>query len=262
MWFDFLLAMTTKEIRARYKNAIMGFLWILINPIMQMVVIGLVFQYFIRFTEQNYYLYIFSGLLAWEFFSYSISKVTQSIVFERTLIKKAHFPREAIVLSIILSNAFHMVVSYLLFIFILGAYQVLFSSVSPITSIVQSILIVAKCMPYIVLLIMFCSGVGLFASALNVKYRDVNFMVKAILPVWFYATPVIYQLSMLPEKISNFIFQYNPMVFILEGIRSSILNYESRGVVFNIIPMTIIIVVFTVGLVVFKNRSKTFDDWL
>lgn len=261
-WFDFLFAMTQKEIKVRYKNAVLGFLWILINPIIQMLVIGFIFQYFIKLSVENYYLYLFAGLLAWEFFSYSVSKVTQSIVFERTLIKKAYFPREAIVLSIILSNAFHMIVSYVLFIVALGMYRMIWFSISPVDSIVNSLVIILQCMPYIFLLLIFCSGLGLITSSLNVKYRDVNFVVKALLPVWFYATPVIYQLGMLPEKTSELISKLNPMAFIINGIRSAVLQNHGGDNSLAIVPMIIILATALLGIIVFKNQSKLFDDWI
>src|SRR3989344_8713982 len=113
-FFDLLFGMTEKELRARYKNTFFGFLWIVVNPLLQMLVIGFIFRLFIKEPIQNYYLYLFAGLLVWNFFSISLTKATPSIVNERSLIKKAKFPREVIPLSIILSNLVHLILALLL----------------------------------------------------------------------------------------------------------------------------------------------------
>src|SRR3990167_5732195 len=100
-FFDLLIGMTEKELRARYKNTLFGFLWMFINPLLQMLVIGFIFRLFIKEPIENYFLYLLVGLLVWNFFSLSLTKTTPSIVNERSLIKKAKFPREVIPLSII-----------------------------------------------------------------------------------------------------------------------------------------------------------------
>src|SRR3989304_7521187 len=102
-FWDLLWGMTEKELRARYKNTVFGFLWILVNPILQMLVIGFIFAFFLKEPIEHYYFYLFAGLLIWNFFSLSLSKATPSIVYERNLIKKAVFPRSVIPLSIIVS---------------------------------------------------------------------------------------------------------------------------------------------------------------
>src|SRR3989344_8880626 len=91
-YFDFLWAMTEKEIKVRYKRAVFGFLWVVVNPLLQMIIIGFVFRFFIKEPIKNYFLFLLVGLLVWNFFNLSLSKATSSIVYERTLIKKAKFP--------------------------------------------------------------------------------------------------------------------------------------------------------------------------
>lgn len=115
-YFNFLWLMTEKEIKARYKNAFFGFLWILFNPLLQMIIMGIVFQNFIKIptNSNNYFLFIFPGLLVWNFFSLSINKATSSLVWQRNLIQKAKFPRETIPISIILSNFFNFLISLVL----------------------------------------------------------------------------------------------------------------------------------------------------
>ena len=111
-YFDFLWAMTEKEIKVRYKRAMFGFFWIILNPLLQMLIIGLIFSFFIKIP--NYFLFLFSGLLLWQFFSLSVSKTTPSFIYERSLLQKAKFPKEAIPISIIISNFFNLLISLIL----------------------------------------------------------------------------------------------------------------------------------------------------
>ena len=114
-FWELLEEMTKKELIARYKYTFFGFLWIILNPILQMLIIGFVFRFFIKEPIQYYFHFLFIGLLVWNFFSLSLTKATPCIVYERALIKKAYFQREVLPLSIILSNFFHLIISMLLF---------------------------------------------------------------------------------------------------------------------------------------------------
>src|SRR3972149_6934101 len=165
-FLELLLGMTEKELRARYKNTFFGFLWIVVNPLLQMLVIGFIFRLFIKEPIENYYLYLLSGLLIWNFFSLSLSKATPSIVNERALIKKAKFPRAVIPLSIILSNFVHLSLGFLLLIipvFVLGTLGKLWF---------------LELFLGALLALVFTVGISLLTSALNVRFRDINFFVS------------------------------------------------------------------------------------
>src|SRR3972149_12176559 len=172
-FLELLLGMTEKELRARYKNTFFGFLWIVVNPLLQMLVIGFIFRLFIKEPIENYYLYLFAGLLVWNFFSISLTKATPSIVSERSLIKKAKFPRAVIPLSIILSNLIHLLLAFLLLfipVLILGTLAKYW---------------ILELFLGFTLIFIFTTGMSLFTSALNVRFRDINFFVQAALILWF-----------------------------------------------------------------------------
>ncbi len=252
-YIDFLLAMTEKEIKARYKNALLGFLWIFLNPLLQMLIIGFIFQNFIRIGINNYFIFLFPGLLCWNFFSYSLTKTSPSIVYERSLIQKANFPREAIPLSIVFSNFFHFLVSTLFFIiFLLFSGNLIVSN--PIISVFYFLLSA-------VWLLIFTSGLSLLTSALDVKYRDVNFFIQALIILWFYATPVLYSLQSLPTDYL-WIFRFNPLAYTFEVFRYSLLGSSpvSNNLLFYNLLISMIIVTF--GVWIFKKESKNFSDWL
>lgn len=253
-YFNFLLVMTEKELKARYKNALLGFLWIFLNPLLQMLVIGFVFQHIVRFDVANYYLFLFPGLLFWNFFSYTLNKTTPSIVFERNLIQKAKFPRESIPLSIVFANFFNFSISLFLLIFYLiisGNIQLNNLGIQQFINFIFSI----------TWLLSFTLGLSLLTSALNVKFRDISFIIQALVILWFYATPIIYPTNFIPEKIS-FIFQINPLTYPLELLRSSLINTALPSLEIlrtNIFISSIIIVL---GIIIFKKESKKFSDWL
>ena len=259
-WLDFLFAMTEKEIKARYKHALLGFLWILLNPIIQMLVIGFVFQFFIPVKVDNYFLYLFAGLLPWNFFSYTVAKNTPMIINERSLIQKANFPRESIILSVVLSNLFHFLISLVLLIMLLVLDKVLIESYSVFETF-RYILRIGLVIPFIIWLTILVSGFSLLFSSLNVKYRDVNFIVQAIIPIWFYGTPVIYSIDLLPEILRP-LFYLNPMTAIIDGFHYALLNQEFYSIDLALLSLAISLMVFDLGWKVFEKESKFFDDWV
>lgn len=252
--------MTQKEIKARYKHAVLGFLWIIINPLSQMLVMGFVFQFFVPVHVDNYFLFLFAGLLPWNFFAQSLTKATPAFFYERNLIKKAKFPREAIVLSIILSNLFHFLVALALLLGALVADK-LFLEGYGFMDLVFYIGRMLWLLPAILLLLSFTIGLSLLTSSLNVRFRDVNFMVQLAVMLWFYATPVIYALNLLPELLRP-LFYLNPMTFIVELFHYALMGLPVTFVELWAIAITVIVMVLYVGLLVFKKESRNFDDWL
>lgn len=246
---ELLIGMTQKELHARYKNTFFGFLWLVINPLLQMLVIGFIFPFFMGNTIDHYYYYLFSGLLLWNFFSLSLSKATPSIVNERALISKAAFPRAVIPLSIIMSNLVHYVIAMMLF-FI----PVLF--VRPL--IATSLVLWASS---IGLLIAFTIGISLLTSALNVRYRDVSFFVQAGLTVWFYLTPIVYSLNQIPSAYT-WLWRLNPLTSIVQLIQAAIIGASLPDT--GILTTNIIEIFFMlwIGVHIFTKESKNFDDWI
>ena len=246
-YFDFLWAMTEKEIKARYKRAVFGFLWVLLNPVLQMLIIGIIFSFFIKIP--NYFLFLFTGLLPWTFFSLSLSKATTSIVFERFLLQKAKFPINAIPVSIILSNFVHLIISLILLIFYLIATNALLFP--------QILLIV----PVLTWLLFFSVGLSLLTSTLQVRFRDVNFFIQTLLILWFYATPILYDLRLIPAKFHS-LFVLNPLTSIFELFHFSLVDrglVNSQLILINLLSS---VAIFILGVYVYKKQYKYFVDWL
>lgn len=258
-WVDFLVSMTEKEIKTRYKQAFFGFLWIFLNPLLQMIVMGFIFQFFIHVQTNNYFLFLFSGLIPWNFFVNSLTKATPAFFYQRSMIKKAFFPRESIVLSIILSNFFHYLISILLlivFVFIFNFFQgsiLLFN----LQFFYKILILISSSL----ILLFFTCFLSLLTSSLQVKYRDVNFIVQAISSIWFYATPIIYTMDLIPQNL-HFLFYINPIAPIIQFFHYSLLNLPIENNWYYIISLIVFLLVVILGLKIYRKESKNFDDWL
>lgn len=256
-WIEFLRAMTAKHIKVRYKYAWLGFLWAIVNPLMQIIVMGTVVKFFIIVSIENYFLFLFAGLLPWNFFSLTLMTCTSLISDERYLIEKASFPREIVVLSVVLANFIHLLVSVGV---LLTTLIVLNMASGKMVLSASEFFHLLLLIPILFILLLFVSGLSLLASALSVRYKDINFLTQAIMPLWFYATPILYSLQKVPANFFP-LFLLNPLTFMVSGFRFAVLQTS--------IPMPVLlsgvaasILIFFVGWRVFQQESRYFDDWI
>jgi ABC-2 type transport system permease protein len=250
-YLDFLFLMTKKEIKARYKRAKIGFLWAFINPLLQMLVMGFVFQFFVPVEVDNYFLFIFIALLPWNFFSETVSKATNVFVDQRALIAKAKFPKEILLLSVVLANLFNTVIAFLLLLLFILFFQAnLFSNFSYLG--------IFAVFAY---LLFFTTGFSFLTATLNVKNRDTAFVVKFLLMLWFYLTPIVYLLDFIPAKLRLF-FQLNPLTGIVEVFRSLFLGFQLTDFKLFLIVFVLSSIFSYLSFLFFKSREKYFDDYL
>jgi lipopolysaccharide transport system permease protein len=246
-YFDLLGAMTVKEFTVRYKQAIFGFLWVILNPIFQMVIIGVVFSHFVKIP--NYFIFLFSGLLPWQLFSLALTRATSCLVNERALLQKSPFPREIIPLSIVMSETINFLLSLGLFvvvILLLGQGK----SISPLVLLAG-----------VSWLIFFTMGMSLLTSSLEVRYRDVAFIVQTLVLLWFYATPVVYLLAQFPERW-QIILKINPLTGPISLIQAGLLGQNFPPTDLILVNAAISILMVGVGVWVFVKGSPDFTDWL
>lgn len=244
-YIDFLYAMSEREFKTRYKRAIFGFLWVIINPLLEMIIIGTIFSYFINIP--NYYLFIFSGLLPWQFFSLSISKATPSFDHQRHLLKKAVFPREAIPLSIIFANFINFLMSLSLLILFLLVFDM-----GP-----QNIGLIIIGVIWLLFIII---GISLLTASINTRYRDVNFFTQTALVLIFYGTPILYSSTQLPEKIQKLLV-LNPLTTPIEMMRQGLTGQNSNPA-FLIPNFIITMLIMFMGIRTFNKMKNFMVDWL
>jgi lipopolysaccharide transport system permease protein len=243
-----LYQLTLREIRARYKQSIMGYFWILLNPLMQLLVYSFVFSVIFRFPSGGipYPIFLLAGLLPWIYFQTAIISSTISLIDNANLIRKVNFPRETIIYSVICAKTVDFFFACILFVVFIIFTQ---------TSIqFTSIFII----PLLLLQIILMVGLSLFLSAFNLFYRDVQYLTNLVLMLWMYLTPVVYPLSLVPKQYV-WIYKLNPMVGIIEGYRSALFGFPfDKGTI--LIATIISFLVFILGFTIFKRSEKVFAD--
>lgn len=245
---DLTFALASKELKSKYKSTTFGFLWIFVNPLLQMFVLTIVFSFIIKIQVDNYPLFVFSGLLPWMFFSLSVQSGTSSLIANRDLIKKVPFPREIVPISSVIAHLFMFVLSLaLLVIFVVTTSGLLF--------------LLLFLIPILFLITLLAISISLLLSSLDVYYRDVSFMLQAILIPWFYLTPIVYPISLVPKQFLD-IYQVNPMVGITTAFQAIFLKANITDWSALVVSVIETMILLPIGFFVFKKRSKYFADWV
>lgn len=247
--FKFLLyQLTQKEIKARYKQSIIGYAWVLLNPMALLLVYSFVFSVVFRFPTGNipYPIFLFAALLPWTFFQSSVLTATNSLVSHADLLKKVWFPRETIPYSVVLAKVVDFAFSAFVFILLLLFYKVPLSG--------NFLLFI----PLFFVQILLTTGVSLLLSAANLFYRDIQYLANLLMILWFYVTPVVYPLSLVPQQYV-WLYKLNPMVGLVEGYRSALFGYpfETTIILWSI---GVSLGVFVLGFIFFKKLEKIFAD--
>jgi len=243
-----LLQLTQKEIKARYKQSFVGYAWILLNPLALLAIYTFVFSLIFRFPTNDipYSIFLFSALLPWIFLQTSISSATNSLVNHADLLKKVAFPREVIPYSIIIGKLMDFLFASVVFFALL-----LFNNI-PLHP--TAFLFI----PIFLIQIILTTGISLFLAAANLLYRDIQYLTSLVLLLWFYATPVVYPLSLVPSQYV-WVYKLNPMVGIVEAYRSVLFGYPLESSIL-IWAAIVSVIIFAGSFVFFKKIEKIFAD--
>ena len=212
---ELLFTWTKRDFKVRYSQSILGAAWAIIQPLSLMIVFSVIFSTFIKVPTDGipYPVFAYTALLPWTFFSNSLSFAIPSLVSNMNLVSKIFFPREILPLS----SIFVCLIDYLISISILILLFIWYR-----TPIGWTALLV----PFVLFIqIVLIYGISLLASAVNVFYRDVRFVIPLVLQVWMYLSPVIYPISLVPEWLKPFYF-INPMAVIIDTYRRLLLYQQ------------------------------------
>lgn len=236
-----------KEIRGKYKGSFLGVLWSFVNPLLMVLVYAIVFPYILRIQENNYVIFLIVATIPWTFFTTCISQGTTTVLANGPLLKKVYFPRSILPISVVTSGLINFLISCLIiFLFLI------FSGVG--FSVYMFLLPVIIIIEYILAL-----SVVFVLSAINVYVRDVEYIVNFLIMMLFYATPILYPFSLIPEKV-RFIFNLNPMVHIINAYRD-ILYYQKMPDMFNLLVVGIVsIILLIIGYKIFMKLEKRFAE--
>lgn len=244
-----LVNLIKKELKLKYKNSTLGFLWSLLNPMLMIIVYTLAFKIVLKVQIQNFPIFVFTGLLPWNFFQTSLLSATGSIIANSHLVQKVYFPRGLIPLSVISANF----INFCMTLIVLFATLV-FNGYFLGTSFIM--------LPFLMLIqFLITVGISFFLSGITVKFRDVSHLIEVFLGAWFYLTPVVYPLNLIPEAYKKWIL-LNPMTSIIEMYRKILLDNELPSLNLWLNSIVIAVILLVIGLSVFKKLEKKFAEEL
>ena len=245
---ELLFFLTWRDVRVRYKQAVLGMGWVVLQPLLMTLVFTIFLGVIVRVPSDGvpYPIFAYSGLLLWTFFSGAISGSGNSLVGNAHLITKVYFPRLLVPLASILARVVDLVVALVMLVGLMIYFRVG----------VSTGLLMAPVM--IILLALLALGLGMWTSALNVKYRDVGLALPVFIQLWMFVSPVVYPLTLVPERW-RFVYSLNPLVGIIEGFRAALFgksfNWPALG-----ISAIVTLALLVYAAYVFKRREKTFAD--
>lgn len=248
-YHELLRELTMREIRQRYKQSVLGYAWVILNPFFQMIVMAFVFSILLRAQDLGvpYPIFLYAGFLPWTLFTNSIGSSVNALVGNAGLLTKIYFPREVFVLSTIIAKVVDFLLASSIFVLMMIWFKI------PITGHILWVL------PIFGIQLLFTYGFSLFVSALNLFYRDVQYIVTLLLLVWMYLTPVIYPTEMFPEQY-RFIFQLNPMAVLINAYRQVILAGDMPNILSLSVALIVSVVLTWLGYRFFKRVEGQFAD--
>jgi len=250
---ELLFTLTKKELKVKYRGSALGFFWSLLNPILTMLVYSFVFSIVLRAGIKEFAIFLICALLPFNFLSNSVNYGASSIIGNSNLVNKIYFPREIIPLSIVFANLvnfFFELAALFIVLGIMGYKFYMFLYLLPVVIFIQFFLVV---------------GMSLLVSALNVFFRDLQHLITIIMMVWFFGTPIIYPLSMVPERF-QFIIKINPMTIYAAYYRNIFyyVKYPEGAGFPNTLEtlgaLGITLLIFFIGYYVFKRLEPRFAE--
>lgn len=246
---EMLFNLVKKDLRTRYKGSVLGFLWTFINPLLQLVVYSAVFSIIMRVNVENYSIYLFVALIPWLFFATSIQVSCSSIISNKDLIKKVYFPRMIIPLSVATSAFMNMIFSMVI-VFIaliisgIGLSKYIFFL--PIVMILEYFMVIGMCLIF---------------SALNVFFRDLEYILSIVMMAWMYLTPILYTMEMIPKELV-YLFKINPMTSVIQAYRDIL--YYQRMPDFGAMGINVFysLILIILGYFIFNKLQRKFAEEL
>jgi lipopolysaccharide transport system permease protein len=238
-----------RDIKVRYKQTVLGVAWAVVQPITAALIFSLFFGRLVRIPSGGipYPLFAYCGTLMWQFFARSLGEASVSLTANERLLTKVYFPRLYLPVSVVLAALVDFTIAFLL-----AIPLVFFYGYSPGWTIVL--------VPFIVAMVILTAlGVGLMFSALDVRYRDVRYVLPFLIQIWMFASPVVYPSALVPAKWQP-LFGLNPMAGFIETFRAAMIG--SNNVPWKILGVSsaTALVLVTVGLLVFHGTERRITD--
>jgi len=240
-----------RDIKVRYKQTVLGGIWVILQPLMPMIMFSIIFGVLVKVPSDNipYPIFTYAALLPWQLFAFTFYASSQSLVNNQGLVTKVYFPRLLVPLSVILGGLVDFLIPLPLLIGMMYFYGI-------------KLTWAALTMPlFLVLTLLISLAMGLWSSALNVQYRDVHHVINFSTQFLMFATPIFYSAGIVPEKW-RLLYGLNPMVGVVQGFRWALLGHGQRLDPSVFLSVPIVIVLLISGLIYFHRVEKTFADYL
>lgn len=245
---ELVWVMVIKDLKVRYKQTVMGVAWAVIQPLTMIAIFTLIFGRLAKIPSDGYPypIFVFSGLLAWNFFSSAVSTAGVSLISAGNLVSKVYFPRIIIPISSIGVSLVDFLISLILLIIMMLLYS-------------QAITISILLLPFFLIGLMTLSiGFSSWLASITVVYRDFRYVITYMLQIWMYLTPVLYPITFVPEKW-RWLLYLNPMYGWISGIRASVLG-QPIDVVGVIASLILSLILFALGMFYFEKTQRKFAD--
>ncbi len=246
---ELLYFLVWRDVMIRYKQTAIGVAWAILQPLITMIIFTLIFGNLAKIPSDGipYPVFAFTALLPWTYFSQALTRSSNSVVNNSNLVTKIYFPRLLIPLAASVAPIVDLFFSLLVLVVLLAWFHI-----SPSWGMLALPL-------FLGFAISTALAVGLWSSALNVRYRDVGYIIPFLIQVWMYASPVAYPASMIPEKWRVLYF-LNPMAGVIEGFRWALLGKQRPDFMVMAVSLAVVLALLGSGIVYFKRTEQTFAD--
>ncbi len=248
---ELLYFLIWREFKVRYKQTSIGIAWAIFQPLMMMAIFATIFGRFVRIPSDGlpYPIFVYTALLPWVYFSQAISRSSNSLVGDASLLQKVYFPRVILPLSAVVAPLIDFCCSFLI---LLG--MMIWYGITPTWALFL--------LPIFLLMALLTAlSMSLWLAPLNVKYRDINIAIPVLVQLWMYASPVVYPASLVPEKL-RFFYSLNPMVEVIAGFRWVLAGRAMPDLLVIGVNVLIVVVLFCGGVAFFKKMEPTFADFV
>jgi len=251
LWYyrELIYFLTWRDVIVRYKQTVLGAAWAVLQPLVNMVVLSVIFGTFARLPTDGIPrpIFTFAALLPWGLFSKALSDAGRSMLSNRSMITKVYFPRLIIPLSSVLGGVVDFAIQFLILLAMMFYFRI-----APTPAVWT--------LPFFVLLALITAlGFGLWLSALNVLYRDVGYILPFLTQLWMLLTPVAYSAANVVPEEWALLYALNPMVGVVEGFRWALLGTQPPGPML-IVSTVISILILISGMYYFRRMERTFAD--
>lgn len=243
---DLLVELVTRDLKLKYRRSVLGYLWSVLSPLLIMTVQIIVFSKLFKRGIENYPVYLLSGQILFNYMNNSTHMAIHSILDSRELIKKVYLPKYIFTVSKITSGLIDLIFS-------MGALIVMmvFSGVGFSWYFLL--------FPFVLLqLYIFCIGLGLFLAAVNVFFRDIQYIYTVFTTAWLYLTPIFYEVNMLPSDLQIIVKYLNPMLYYVSQFRSVVLYQAWPGWKMVVAGCGAALLTFAIGGIVFNRKQDDF----